>query len=71
MISRVLAGPGKSREFALEGFDRTHNRSRYPRCVASSVIQISTLNTEVDKGSATTAFDHGLVDPKAQGNSVN
>ena len=33
-----------------------------------AIIQISTLNTEVDKGSKTTAFDLGLVAPKGQGN---
>jgi hypothetical protein len=39
--------------------------------VVVAIIQISTLNTEVDKGSKTTGLDFGLVDPKAQGNSVN
>jgi len=39
--------------------------------VVVAIIQISTLNTEADKGSKTTAFDLGLVAPKGQGNSVN
>ena len=39
--------------------------------VVVAIIQISTLNTDVDKGSKTTGFDFGLVDPKVQGNSVN
>jgi len=38
--------------------------------VVVAIIQTSTLNTEVDKGSKTTAFVLGLVSPKGQGNSV-
>jgi len=34
--------------------------------VVVAIIQISTLNTDVDKGSKTTGFDFGLVDPKVQ-----
>jgi len=33
-------------------------------------IQMGTLKTEVEKGSMGTAIDHGLADPKEQGNSV-
>jgi hypothetical protein len=39
--------------------------------VEVAIIQTSTLNTEADKGSKTTVFVLGLVDPKGQGNSVN
>jgi len=39
--------------------------------VVVAIIQISTLNTEADKGSKTTAFVLGLVAPKGQGNSGN
>jgi len=33
-------------------------------------IQMRTLKAEVEKGSVRTAIGHGLVDPKALGNSV-
>ena len=33
--------------------------------------QVRILRSEVEKGSVTTAFDHGLVGPKGWGNSVS
>ena len=38
--------------------------------VVVASIQMRTLKTEVEKGSMSTAIGHGLVGPKAQGNSV-
>jgi len=37
----------------------------------SSIIQVRTLKTEVEKGFARTAFDRELVDPKTQINLAN
>ena len=38
--------------------------------VVVASIQMRTLKAEVEKGSVRTAIGHGLVDPKALGNSV-
>ena len=38
--------------------------------VVVAIIQMRTLKTEVEKGSMSTAFVHGLVDPKMRGNPL-
>lgn len=46
-------------------------RLRVQILVVVAIIQVRSLKTEVEKGSMTTVFGHGLVGPKLTGNLVN
>jgi hypothetical protein len=56
----------------MEAFEKWFSvkQTLVPILVVVANIQVRTLKTEVEKGSMWTVIEHGLVDPKIQGNSI-